>query len=133
MTTIESKHVSLNCSADEAFEYLSDMNNFEELLPRDKISNFQSDNTQCSFKVQGTATIALVQKELKPVGEINIVSGEKSPFPFTLDIHIKTNDGGCEAYQVFNGDINPFLKMMVEKPLANLFNYIADRLQKVKS
>jgi len=28
----------------------------------------------------------------------------------------------------FNGDINPFISAMVEKPLKNLFDHIADRM-----
>jgi hypothetical protein len=32
---------------------------------------------------------------------------------------------------VFNGEINPFIKMMVEKPLKNLFDHIADKMKAV--
>ena len=30
----------------------------------------------------------------------------------------------------FDGEVNAFLKMMVEKPLLNLFNYMANKLSK---
>ena len=133
MTRIESKHVEVNCSQQEVYEYLTDLNNFKELLPQDRISNWESNNEMCSFRIQGTVTISIVLKEGEPYGMIHLGSGDKSPFPFTLDVTVKDlGDGRCEAFQVFEADINPFLKMMVEKPLSNLFDYIADRLAKVK-
>jgi len=133
MTKIESNHVNIACSPEEAFNYLTDLNNFKELLPQDKVSDWEADSNQCSFRIQGTVTISIVLKEGLPHHTIHLVSGAKSPFPFTLDIFLKEIEGGnCEAYEEFKAEINPFLKMMVEKPLRNLFNYIADRLVVVK-
>ena len=133
MTRIESKHVEVNCPQEEVYNYLTDLNNFKELLPQDRISNWESNTEMCSFRIQGTVTISIVLKEGKPNGMIHLGSGEKSPFPFTLDVNIiELEANRCEAFQVFEADINPFLKMMVEKPLSNLFDYIADRLAKVK-
>ncbi len=132
MTNIESKHVEVSCSREEVFEYLTDMNNFQELLPKDKVSNWTSDTNSCSFRIQGTVTLSIVLKESNPHTEINMTSGEKTPFPFTLDVFLDEIEGGTKVHQKFEAEINPFLRMMVEKPLANLFDYIADRLVKVK-
>ncbi len=134
MTKIESKKVTVDCSAAEVFAYLTDLNNFLDLLPQNKISNWESDTEQCSFRIQGTITVCIKLKTAEEHSVIHLVSGDKSPFPFTLDINI--SDAGadaCNVGQKFQADINPFLKMMVEKPLTNLFNYIADKLVEVKS
>ena len=40
-------------------------------------------------------------------------------------------DGVTKAKQEFNADLNPFIKMMVEKPLKNLFDHIADRMKAI--
>lgn len=130
-TQIESDKVVVSKSSKVVFDYLCDFNNIIHLLPPDKISDWRSDENQCSFKIQNAAIIPLIKKEIHPTHKIDIVSGEKAPFPFTLEIHIKEIEGGCECQLHFNGDINAFLKMMVMKPLTNLFNYMADRLQKV--
>lgn len=132
-TKIESEKVLINKSSKIVFDYLCDFNNIVNLLPQDKISDWKSDNDQCSFKIQNAATIPLVKKEIHPDHKIDIVSGEKAPFPFTLVVQIKDTDAGCECQLHFTGEINAFLKMMVMKPLTNLFNYMADRLQKVHS
>lgn len=130
MTTIESTKVNVNASPEEVFEFLKDMRNVEELLPKDKISNWEADAESCSFKIQNTATISLVQHKLESPDLIQIKSGEKSPFPFDLDIHVNKTEEGTLSFLIFNGDLNPFLKMMAVKPLTNLFNYMAERLQK---
>lgn len=133
MTNIESKHVSVNNTQQEVFEFLGDLNNFQQLLPQDKISNWKSDKDFCSFKVSGMATIDLHLKSSEPHNRHHIVSGEEAPFPFTLDIFVEAQGENSVAYNKFTGDINPFLKLMVEKPLSNLFNYIADKVAEVKA
>lgn len=131
MTRIESKSVTLNKEASSVFNYITNMNNFEHLLPIDKISNWESEEKSCSFKIQGSAHIGLDLASATPNNEIIIKSSPKTPFPFTLSISIKEDDGSTTVSQVCEADINPFLKMMVEKPLRNLFDYIADRLLKI--
>ncbi|MCH2214438.1 MAG: hypothetical protein MK086_04625 [Flavobacteriales bacterium] len=126
---IESKKVEVNAGNAEVFAYVSNLNNFKELLPIDKISDWESTEDFCSFKIQGTATIDLHKESIEKPSKIQLRGGEKSPFPIKLEIFLNENDGKTEAYQIVNADINPFLKMMVEKPLSNLFDFIADRLQ----
>jgi hypothetical protein len=132
MTKIESTKVNVDCSAKDCYEFLSDLNNYELLLPKDKISNWESDEKKCSFKIQKTYKLSLVYKNGLPNNEIHLVSGENSPFSFSLNIIIVESPGSCNVQLLCEADINPFLKMMVEKPLNNLFNYMADRLVKVK-
>lgn len=130
-TKIDSEKVIVAKPATVVFEYLSDFNNFVNLLPPDKISDWRSDTNQCSFKIQNAAIIPLVKKEVHPHSKIDIVSGEKAPFPFTMSVQILNHEQGCECQLHFDGEINAFLKMMVMKPLTNLFNYMAERLQAV--
>ncbi|MCH2234568.1 MAG: hypothetical protein MK078_09970 [Crocinitomicaceae bacterium] len=128
-TIIDSNKVAVEAGIQEVFAYLTDFNNIKELLPQDKISDWESDKDFCSFKVQNAATIPLKKEAVNEFDKIDIVSGDKAPFPFTLQIHLSEKDGGTEGYIHFEGDINMFLKMMVEKPLENLFNYMAHKLQ----
>ncbi len=133
-TNIVSDKVKVAASQKTVYDFLIDFNNIKELLPQDKISDWQSDLDQCSFKIQNAAIIPLVKESASPYKKINIKSGEKAPFSFTLEVFISEIDEAentCEAYLEFNGEINAFLKMMVVKPLTNLFNYMAKRLQEV--
>lgn len=131
-TKIESAHVEINKSTQFVFDFVKDFNNIKQLLPQDKISDWRSDFDQCSFKIQNAAIIPLVKESVIEPTTINIVSGEKTPFPFTLVITFKELETDkTEVYLNFDGEINAFLKMMVMKPLTSLFNYMADELKVV--
>jgi len=131
-TKIESKHVEINKQVQDVFDFVKDFNNVEQLLPQDKISDWKSDFDQCSFKIQNAAIIPLVKDSVIEPNTIHIVSGEKTPFPFTLKITFNEVEAGkTEVFLNFDGEINAFLKMMVVKPLTNLFNYMAEELKTV--
>ena len=127
--TIDSNKVIVLSEPNTISSFLSDAQNIIHLLPQDKISDFKADESQCSFKVQGGITISLIQNGLEEGSKVFMKSGEKSPFPFTLTIHISEHVDGAEGYIHFEGEINAFMKMMVEKPLTNLFNYMSKKLQ----
>lgn len=110
-------------------EFLKDANNLIHLLPQDNISDFKSTEEECSFKVQGGITISLVQDGMEGSDKLFLKSGEKSPFPFRLTINLTEIEPGTEGNIHFDGEVNMFLKMMVEKPLGNLFNYMSKKLQ----
>ena len=131
MTRIESKHVEIARPAQDVYTFLQDMNNFQQLLPQDRISDWKSDGTSCSFKVAGAATIGLQLDGGTAPNHVRLKSTERSPFPFTLDVHLDGTNGSTQAYQVFEADLNPFIKMMVESPLRNLFDHIADRMVEI--
>lgn len=131
MTHIESKTVEIAKPAQALYDFVQDMNNFQQLLPEGRISEWQSDGTSCSFKVQGAATIGLMLDGGSPPQLLKLKATERSPFPFTLDVHLNEENGITTIHQEFNADLNPFIKMMVEKPLQNLFDHIADRMKAI--
>ena len=131
MTIIESKQVQIAKPATELYTFLQDMNNFQQLLPQDRISEWKSDGRSCSFKVQGAATIGLELAGGEAPDHVILKATDRSPFPFTLDVLLKEEGGVTTAWQEFKGDINPFIKMMVEKPLKNLLDHIADKMKAV--
>jgi hypothetical protein len=81
--------------------------------------------------VAGAATIGLQLDGGTAPNHVRLKSTERSPFPFTLDVHLDGTGGSTQAYQVFEADLNPFIKMMVESPLRNLFDHIADRMVEI--
>ena len=126
---IDSNKVQVNGTPQEVFDFMLDMNNILLLLPEDKISDFKSTSKDCSFKVQGGVIISLIQIGTEGTEKILMKSGEGTPFTFNLTVHIADANGLSEGYIHFDGEVNAFLKMMVQKPLTNLFNYMSDKLK----
>ena len=127
--TLDSEKVIVRETPANICAFLKDANNLIHLLPQDNISDFKSTEEDCSFKVQGGITISLVQDGTEGSNKVFLKSGEKSPFPFRLTINLTETDDGTEGDIHFDGEVNMFLKMMVEKPLGNLFNYMSKKLK----
>lgn len=128
MTTIETNHKTANSSAEKLFTFLSDMNNYEQLMPDGKIENWHSEKDNCEFTIKGMTKIGMEIEEREEPNMIKIRSFGKVPFPFDLNIYLNPIDEkSSEIFMVFNGDINMFMKMMVEKPLTNFFNMLVEK------
>ena len=125
---LDSNKVTVNANKADIKAFLSDSNNLLHLLPQDSISDFKSSVEECSFKVQGGIIISLIQDGIED-NMLFLKSGDKSPFPFRLTVNLDEKESSTEGYIHFDGEVNMFLKMMVEKPLKNLFNYMSDKLK----
>lgn len=128
MLTIESKTVRVNHTPQEVFNFLSDLNNLEKLMPEGKIEHWKSTNDSCRFGIKNLATIGMKHKELDTPNTITLKSDGKNPFDFTLTIYIKDQTDRVDSYFVFEGDVNMFMKAMVTNPLKQFFNTLADNL-----
>jgi hypothetical protein len=129
MTRIESEQVEVARSSESIYKFLSDFNNFKSLMP-EQVTNWSSTDSECSFTIKGMATIGMKIVEKIPHSLIKITSSGKVPFNFTLNVELNSiGDNKCNARLVFESDINPMMKMMVEKPLQNFFNLLVRKLK----
>ncbi len=132
LTKIESEIVDINNSAENVFNYLSDFKNFEKLMPS-QVTNWTATSEECSFTINGMATIGMKIVDKTPFKKITINSNGKVPFEFQLFVLITEKDASNSIGQLlFESDLNPMLKMMVEKPLGNFFNMLAHRMRDIK-
>jgi carbon monoxide dehydrogenase subunit G len=127
---INSNKVIVNASREQIVEFLLNAENLIHLLPQDKISDWKATQSDCSFKVQGGVLISLIHDGKEGDDKIFMKSGQGTPFPFKLIIHLSPNDNSTEGFIEFDGEVNMFLKMMVEKPLTALFNLMSENLKK---
>ncbi|MFL5765701.1 MAG: hypothetical protein ACJ77K_17275 [Bacteroidia bacterium] len=129
---IESEKVDIQNSAERIFSNLSDFNNFGKLMPP-QVTNWQSTTDDCSFTINGMATIGMKIIEKTPFSKISITSNGKVPFEFKLFVLITEKDAdNCVGQLVFESDMNPMVRMMVEKPLGNFFNLLAQKMKEIK-
>ncbi len=129
MATFSSNKVAVPASSNDIFNFLTDLNNLQKLMPEDKIDQWQSDAETCSFQIKGLAKIGMKLDSTEENKKIHIVSNGKNPFDFTLDINLNEQGDSTESQLIFDGNMNAFMKMMAEKPLTNFFNLLADNLK----
>jgi carbon monoxide dehydrogenase subunit G len=132
MTRIESRRTLIEKSPQEIFDFLSDFNNYKQLMP-DQVTDWISDQKTCSFTIKGMASLGMAIESLTPYSEIRIKRNGKAPFDFFLICKIENGDGDNSAFVTlfFDADLNPFLKMMAEKPLTNFLNLLVNRYKEI--
>ena len=132
LTKLESDKVEIPNSSQNIFNSLSDFRNFEKLMPA-QVTNWQATEDECTFTINGMANIGMKIIEKTPSSKISITSNGKVPFEFKLFVLINETDASnCIGQLVFESDLNPMLKMMVEKPLGNFFNMLAHKMKDIK-
>ncbi len=132
MTKIESEKVEINNSAENIYNYLSNFSNFEMLMPP-QVTNWEATSEDCSFTINGMATIGMKIVEKIPFSKIIISSNGKVPFDFQLFVYITEKGATSSVGQItFESNLNPMMKMMVEKPLSNFFNMLAKKMADIK-
>jgi carbon monoxide dehydrogenase subunit G len=129
MLVIETPQQNLKATQQEVYGFLADMNNLQKLMP-EQVVHWKSDADSCTYTIKGMADIGMRVLERKPFESIHIQSEGKGPFAFTLTLSVKDDGEHSKAGLKFEGDVNPFLKMMVEKPLSNFFNLLIQSLGK---
>jgi carbon monoxide dehydrogenase subunit G len=132
---INGNPTTINATQKKVFEFLSDFNNFEQLMP-EQVSNWRSDADSCTFTIQGMATITLKYDKKEAHHLIEVVPDGKTPLDFNLSVQLLPSDldeQKTTAGVEIDAKLNPMMAMMVKKPLQNLVDVIAKNLNKVFS
>jgi hypothetical protein len=131
MTLIESDIAEIKNSQEKIYNFLSNLNNFEKLMP-EQVINWKSTDNSCSFTIKGMTDLSMKISEKIPYSKINIIPGEKAPFHFSLECHLmKHNDNMTNAQIIFNAELNAMMKMLAAKPLQNFVNMLASKLKEL--
>jgi carbon monoxide dehydrogenase subunit G len=130
MTRLESDQVTVNKTAKEIFDFLSDFNNYQRLMP-EQVTDWKSTSDECSFTIKGMASLGMKMKEKIPYSSIVIERNGKAPFDFFLSCEIEDMNAQSKVRLFFDADLNPMLKMMASKPLTNFLNLLASKLKEI--
>lgn len=126
MTTFESK-ISINKPANEVYQFLSDMNNHQQLMP-ENIVDWTSTTEEARFNIQNMGKLALKIDSRVENAEINILPSEKPPFD--LQLNWKLADAGTHTEVLFtiSAELNMMMKMLASGPLQKLADHEAQSL-----
>jgi carbon monoxide dehydrogenase subunit G len=126
---LESKIGKIQNTEERIYNFLSDFNNFKNLVPPDKVSDWESDETSCSFSVNpiGKTGVKIVEKE--PYKLIKLTNLEESNFNFMFWVQLKpTDDTGTYLKLTLETQLNAMMEMMAKKPLQEFLDKLVDQL-----
>ncbi len=113
------------------FEFLTDLKNFEVLMP-ENISKFEVINdNRFLFALKGMPEIVLQKKEETPYNKIVLgAASDKLPFTLTADINA-LGENESEVILSFVGEFNAMMAMMIKTPITNFMATLSENLGKV--
>jgi hypothetical protein len=126
---LESKKVTVNKSAQELCEFLSDVKNFEQLMP-ENISKFEviRDNAFV-FALKGMPEIALELKETLPPNKVVLGAiSDKLPFILTAQVE-ELSENNATAQLHFEGEFNAMMAMMIKGPISKFLETLSSNLE----
>jgi len=129
MLKIKSEEFTFKGRQADFIDFLSDLNNYKNLFPKDKIKNWKSEENYCEFKLQNAYTLEIL-KDSVTENIVFLKSGVKSPFSFEIKIEVNEKSNNiCSAYIESEANVNAFLKTIIGKPLNELFNHMASKIE----
>jgi len=128
---LESKKVTVQKSAPELCDYLSNVENFENLMP-ENISKFEVIRENAFvFGLKGMPEIALEIKEVdKPNKVVLGAISDKLPFTLVADIN-EVSENSSTVELLFEGEFNAMMAMMIKGPISKFIDTLATNMATV--
>ncbi|WP_179348462.1 SRPBCC family protein [Winogradskyella pacifica] len=126
---LESPKVTLDKSAEETFNFLSDVKNFENLMP-ENISKFEVlENDKFLFALKGMPEIILKKKEVIPHSKIVLgAAGGKLDFALVANI-TEVEPNKTEVKLNFEGEFNAMMGMMIKGPISKFIETLVTNMK----
>jgi len=128
---LESPKVTVQKSAQDLFDLLTDVKNFEKLMP-DNIAKFEVIGEDAFiFGLKGMPEIKLKMKEKTAPNKI-VLGAASDKLPFTLVSNIDSISDSESAVQLlFEGEFNAMMAMMIKGPISKFIETLATNMTKL--
>ena len=128
---LESQKVTTSKSQQEMFEFLTNVENYEQLMPSSKEKFEVLDSKTFAFALKGMPEIELqIQETREP--ELVRLGSTSEKFNFSLDIHNQAaGENQSEVQLEFEGKFNAMMSMMVKGPLKKFIESLANNASKL--
>jgi hypothetical protein len=127
---LESPKINLDKSAQQLFDSLSNVKNFEKLMP-DTIVKFEAINdNEFVFGLKGMPEITLKIKEKIAPHKI-VYSAVNDKLPFTLTANINDLDSKSQIQLLFEGQFNAMMAMMIKGPISKFMETLIGNMNKL--
>ncbi|PZR10723.1 MAG: orotate phosphoribosyltransferase [Flavobacterium psychrophilum] len=128
---LESPKVSVEKPAQYIFDELTDVKNFEKLMP-ENIAKFEVTGEEAFiFALKGMPEIKLKLKEKSAPNKV-VLGAASDKLPFTLTGNINsTSDNSSDVQLFFEGEFNAMMAMMIKGPISKFIETLAQNMHKL--
>ena len=126
---LQSPQVTIDKSTEDTFNFLSDVKNFETLMPENISKVEVLENDKFLFALKGMPEIILKKKESIPNSKIVLgAAGGKLDFSLTANI-IEIEPSKSEVQLTFDGEFNAMMAMMIKGPISKFIETLASNMK----
>lgn len=128
---LESPKVNVEKSPEYLFDALTDVKNFEKLMP-ESIAKFEVlDENAFIFGLKGMPEIKLKMKDKVAPNKV-VLGAASDKLPFTLTANINAlSPNTSEVQLLFEGDFNPMMAMMIKGPISKFIETLSGNMSKL--
>jgi len=128
---IESKIGKSESSDEKIYNFISDFDNFKDLLPPDRVTDWESSGDKCSFRVDPVGRISLQIIEKEPYSLVKMSSVPAlSPHEFSMWVQlIKVAENDTRIKITIEPRVNAMLLPMIKSPLKKFVDSLIDRME----
>lgn len=126
---LEGRKIVVNKSVAELKELLKKPQDYEQLMP-ESLQKFEAREDGFKFSLKGMPEIALKIEEVTDNQVVLKSASSSLDFALTGTMN-PVSEQQTEVQLLFEGKFNPFIKMMVEKPLQNFINSLTEQIEKL--
>lgn len=127
---IQGNTITVKKSQQEMFEFLTELQNFEQLMP-ENTQKFEVEGESFLFALKGMPEIRLVLKEKTEYNKITLgAASSKLNFELVANID-EVDEESSKTTLEFNGEFNAMMAMMVKKPLTSFIDTLTENMEKL--
>ena len=126
---LEGRKIIVNKSASELAGMLKNPQDYKDLMP-EGLQSFEAREDGFKFGLKGMPEIALKIQEVTEEKVVLVSASSSLDFALTGNMN-PIGENQTEVQLLFDGKFNPFIKMMVEKPLKNFIDALTDKIEQL--
>ena len=126
---LESPTVTVGKTQQEVFQFLTKVENFEQLMPESKQKFEKISDSRFLFQLKGMPEIVLEQKGSTEYTTVILgAASEKLPFTLTANI-VDTGDAKSTTQLIFEGQFNAMMAMMIKGPIGKFIETLVTNMK----
>lgn len=125
---VSGKKIHVQAKDSEVFAKLCNCNNFGKFLP-EQIKDWESTADYCKFSIPGVATLMLNIQEKVEFSKVVFAASNDKHIPVNITLNLAGQGDGTDVNAEIEAEVPAFLSGMVQKPLQNLVDMIADKIK----
>ena len=129
---LESKVGKKHAKDEQIYNFLTNFDNFKNLVPQDKVKDWESNENSCSFSVDivGKTGFQIIEKE--PFKLIKLTSLDNTQYNFQFWIQLKALSENETAIKLtMNVELNAMMVMMAKAPIKKFLDTLVDRIGQI--